>query len=235
MWKRANSSKQLTASVGLVTVRKKEVGTKIKEVFTGKTRGFYFYAYGGDPNDPDSPNDSNVKAVEKNGRYWVDVSLRGDTWSGFGIGICRVNLLPYLEHGALQFYARGAKGGEQFAVGFSCAAGIAAEEHYGLGCEVPIENYCQLTPEWQKVTIPLAEFPQGGGWWDDITNESGNQPFRWNSVNEFICSIGPSADPFIQYQLSEVRIIPYYDALSVHRIKNDTYDGHQIKKPDSKP
>ncbi len=234
MWKRANSTPQETAALGASPMRKAPKALKTLEIFTNRVRASYFYTYGNNPNDPDAPTGSNYAAIEKGGKYWVDFILEGDTWSGMGIGINLVNLKPYLEHGALQFLVKGQHGGEHFPIGFSCSVGLKPEERLTLDCVVPVENYCEVTTNWQLVTIPLSDFPIGGHSWDEELAENGTEPFRWDSVDTFISATGPQADQFIQFSISDVRVIPYYDPLSIKKRNNSESEAYKnrVGKPE---
>jgi spore germination protein YaaH len=185
-----------------------------KDLITDTTAPDYTYAY------PDSG--SKVTVVENKGKRWLDVSLKGDDWSGFGVGMSRKNLAPYLKTGALQFYVRGAKGGENSTVGFIMEKGPAEDEKYSLVDEVPLDRYVQVTSQWQWVTIPLSDFPEEGYHHDNATNSKITGSFKWERVLEFTGNHAPTADPQCEIFFSSVRIIP-------------TYDPGLVKRIDSKP
>ena len=131
-----------------------------------------------------------------------------------GIGIPRTNLKPYLAHGALQFFIRGAKGGETFPVGFITDRGLTREESTGFENLVPLGSYATVTTDWQLVTIPLADFSQSGKHWDAKIGSEIVGPFNWTRVRNFFISKGPSSDPTMEFQITNIRIVPFYSAKS---------------------
>lgn len=172
----------------------------------------YAYAY---------PEGSVAKAtpMEKDGKHWVDVVLKGDVWSGCGLGVNRKNLSPYLKNGSLQFYVRGAKGGETFEVGFVMAKGLKEDEKYALEVTVPVNRYAEVGKDWTLVTIPLADFPPNGRRWDEATQQNIVGPFKWDRVEEFVVSRGPTSDPIVRIQFGPIRVLPSYDKTKIEETK----------------
>jgi Txe/YoeB family toxin of Txe-Axe toxin-antitoxin module len=186
------------------------IGTK--DLVTDKTPPDYSYAY------PDGGSKITV-VVDKNGKRWVDTALKGDDWSGFGVGMARKNLTAYLKTGALQFFVRGAKGGETSTVGFIMEKGTAPDEKYNLVEELPLDNYIKVTTQWQLVTIPLSDFPAEGYHHDSATNSRITGPFKWDRVLEFAGNHTPTKDPNCELFFASVRIIPSYDPKAVGKLK----------------
>ncbi|HVZ80596.1 MAG TPA: glycosyl hydrolase family 18 protein [bacterium] len=182
----------------------------VKDLISEKAAADYSYAY---------PEGSKIVIVDKQGKRWVDVSLKGTAWSGFGVGMSRKNLLPYRQSGALQFYIRGAKGGETNSVCFIMEKGMQADEKYNLVSEVQLSDYCKVTTQWQLVTIPLSDFPENGYHHDDATGAKITGPFKWERVLEFGGNHTPTADANCEMFFSSVRIIPSYDAKAVEKAK----------------
>jgi hypothetical protein len=200
--KRARSTPQLTAPVGLAPSAPVPQRIHPIDIFSSKVRAFYVYAYGG-WNEAEETSGSNFMLVEKEGKYWADFKLKADTWSGAGIGMARTNLKPFVGRGALQFYIRGSKGGEVFQVGFLMSPGLKADERTYASNMVPLANYVQVTTNWQLVNIPLSDFPVG------VSGKNGTLPFNWTRVCQFQISRGPGSDE-PQFQLSNIRIVPSY-------------------------
>jgi spore germination protein YaaH len=155
--------------------------------------------------------DSKIAVVEQNGRRWVDMTLKGDDWSGAGIGVDRKNLSAYLDKGALQFYIRGSKGGEMVDVGFVMEKGLTDDEKYDLQVTLPLAQYAQVTNGWTLVTIPLADFPKEGRRWDAASKQNVSGPFKWNRVLEFALNHAPGKDSKIGVQVASIRVLPSYD------------------------
>jgi hypothetical protein len=161
-----------------------------------------------------------IVAILKQGKRWVNIKLKGDAWSGAGIGVDRKNLEPYLKKGALQFYIKGTKGGESLSgIGFLMDKGLGDDEKHPLENTVPLGNYCTITTKWQLVTIPLSDFPASGHRYDDRNGQQVTGPFKWHQVIEFNFDHSPSSDPDCEFQISSIRVVPRYDARKVEKAK----------------
>jgi len=189
-------------------------GLATKDLMTLKVTPDYTYAY------PDGK--SKVSVIDGKDNRWLDVSLQGNDWSGFGVGLSRKNLSAYVQTGALQFYVKGAKGGETSTVGFIMDKGPGSDEKYGLVTEVPLEHYVKTTDHWQWVTIPLSDFPVQGYHFDAATQSRVTGPFKWERVLEFAGNHTPTSDPNCELFFSSIRIVP-------------VYDPKDVKKADAKP
>jgi len=208
--KKVNGTQEQTSKMLPVeTTANTKLGTL--ELFSDKQPEGYAYAY-------PSPG-SKIAVVEKQGKRWVDIALKGDAWSGSGLGTDRFNLDPYREKGALQFYVRGSKGGEVLEVGFVMDTGLADDEKFHLQDTVPITNYVQVTPKWTLVTIPLADFPPSGNHYDDKNGQQIKATFKFNKVMEFVTAHAPGGDAVDEVQMSSVRIVPSYDPKEVAKEK----------------
>ncbi len=202
------------------------------EIFTDKTRGYWFYARDNDPNDlsqfqkynprsapPYSSGDSDssfVSVVEKNGKFWADYKLKGDTSAKGGIVVGHLDLGPYLDHGALRFFIRGNKGGETLKVGFTTSPGLTEDDAYEMENTIPLEGYVDVSTEWKLVTIPLDEFHEKVSWVDELTNEEYRLYFNWNRVYEFTIQSPSGGERTVDFQISNVRITPSYRPQEVH-------------------
>jgi spore germination protein YaaH len=182
------------------------------EFITDAQGTMYQYAYPADT--------TKISTLVKQGKRWVDMRLRGDDYSGVGIGVDRKNLMPYLKKGALQFYIRGNKGGEALSgVGFLMDKGLKDDEKYNFENTVPLGNYCRVTTRWQLITIPLADFPGSGHRYDMRNGQTVNGSFKWDRVIEFNLDHAPASDPKLEIQISSVRVVPGYNARKVQRTK----------------
>jgi len=114
-------------------------------LFTALKPEMYKYAF-------PSPG-SAVDSRESKGNRELVYTLKGDVWSGGGIGVDKLRLKDYVATGALTFYVRGAKGGEKADVGFVQAKGLEAVD-LAYQILVPLNKYAAITTAWQKVTIP---------------------------------------------------------------------------------
>lgn len=185
---------------------------EVKVLFDDQNPPSYAYAY-----PPESV--AKVQSLEKDGKRWIDVVLKGDAWSGAGLGVGRKNLEKYRKAGALQFYVRGAQGGEQFEVGFVMAKGLGADEKNVLEVTLPVHRYAQVEKEWTLVTIPMADFPAVGRKWDEATQQNITGTFKWNRVEEFVVSRAPTSEAAVRFQFGPIRVLPAYDAEAVEASK----------------
>jgi hypothetical protein len=146
----------------------------------------------------------------------------GDTYSGGGIYFPVHNLRPYLATGALQFYVRGAKGGETFNVGFACTDWIKDKKtEYHFTTSVPITDYVKLSPAWKLVTIPLNEFKGYGTTWSSRNGGEVHNEFRWHRVYTFTIDVlTTTGGPDMNVQFAGVRVLPAYDMKEVTKEKS---------------
>jgi spore germination protein len=176
----------------------------IQHILTDDQTVMYSYAY--------PEGGSKISIVEKQGKRWVDIALKGDAWSGAGLGLNRANFLPYVAKGALQFCIKGTKGGEVFDVGMVMEKNtLSDEDKFNFEDSVPITNYTQVTTKWQWVTIPLADFPPSGHHYDEKNGQQVKGTFKWNKVIEFTLAHAPNADPVDEILISSIRILPSYN------------------------
>ena len=182
-----------------------------KDFFSDRAPVDYVYA-GNDPS-------CKIVVVEKEGKRWADITLKATDWSFSAMGFSQTNLTRYLPTGALQLYIRGAKGGENFTVGFIMAKGSAEDEKYSFETSVKISDYAKTTTQWQLVTIPLSDFPVNGRHWDDKSGASILGPFKWDRTIEFGVENIPGSDQVFEVQIASVRVIPTYDKKAVERAK----------------
>ena len=184
----------------------------VKELVTEKVATRYVYAY--------PENISKINVVQRQGKRWIEVGLKGNTWSGFGVGLNRTNLIPLRQNGALQFYVRGSKGGETTTVCFIMDKGMKEDEKYYLVTEVPLTNYAKVTIQWQLVTIPLSDFPENGYHHDDATDSKITGVFKWDRVLEFGGNHSPAEGAECELFFSSIRVIPSYDKKAVRKARS---------------
>ncbi|NLB64413.1 MAG: carbohydrate-binding protein [Fibrobacter sp.] len=107
--------------------------------------------------------------ITKTGGYRSPAALKIDLDNNdySGASICLYNevfdLSKNLLDGALEFYIKGAKGGEQIKVGL---LDEEISDNKKTQVILPLNPYVQITKKWQKVVIPLADFPERGLYWD---------------------------------------------------------------------
>lgn len=165
----------------------------------------YKYAF-----PPQAKVDSQVMGKNRQ----VVFSLKGDVWSGGGIGVDRLRLKDYVAEGALELYVRGAKGGEKLDVGFVQAKGLNANE-LAFQILLPLDHYGVVGKSWTKLTIPLKDFPAEGSRWLETEQRRATGPFNWDRVSEFVVSRAPGAAETVTVAFANVRIVGQYNAAAV--------------------
>jgi hypothetical protein len=95
----------------------------------------------------------------------LKISLDNSDYSG--AAVCLYNeffdLSKVQLDGAVEFMIKGATGGEQIKFGL---LDEEVSDSKKTQVVVSLNPYVQITTEWQKVVIPLADFPERGLYWD---------------------------------------------------------------------
>lgn len=172
-------------------------------LFTAAKAEMYKYAY--------PENGSKVEAPLQGKNRSLNYTLKGDVWSGGGIGVDKQRAADYVEAGALEFYVRGAKGGEKADVGFVQAKGLDEKKDLAFQVLLPITNYGKITTAWTKVTIPLKDFPKEGSRWIESENRRAAGAFNWNRVSEFVIGREPGLAEPVGISFANVAIVGSYD------------------------
>jgi hypothetical protein len=160
------------------------------------------------------PEGSKVDSREGKGSRQLVYNLKGDAWAGGGIGVDKLRLADYVADGALEFFIRGAKGGEKVDVGFVQAKGLDAKD---LAYQIlaNVNKYAKISTQWQKVTIPLKDFPKEGSRWIESESRRAVGPFNWNRVTEFVVSREPGAAGTETIAFANVQVVGSYNAAQV--------------------
>src|SRR5574344_1119825 len=155
-------------------------------------QGGYDYAYGGK---------SKGITITKEGGYKskaaVQINLDPKDYSG--ASICLYNetfdLSKYMLDSKLEFYIKGTKGGEQLLIGL-----LDEEVSDGKKTQVKmsLNKYVQITKDWQKVSIPLIDFPDRGLYWDQTKKTELPARIDWNKIAEIRFSIDKGTNPYIE-------------------------------------
>lgn len=97
--------------------------------------------------------------VEVNGECcgWWSVLLAGTDWETY-------DLRPYLANGWLEFYVRGAQGGEDFSVALQDRVVMRTFDQDHTTRAIVMSTVTPITAAWQRVQLPLQDFVVG----DDV-------------------------------------------------------------------
>lgn len=164
-------------------------------------QGGYDYAYGGK---------SKGVTITKEGGYKskaaVQINLDPKDYSG--ASICLYNetfdLSKYMLDSKLEFYIKGTKGGEQLLIGL-----LDEEVSDGKKTQVKmsLNKYVQITKDWQKVSIPLIDFPDRGLYWDQTKKTELPARIDWNKIAEIRFSIDKGTNPSFDIFVDNIEIV----------------------------
>lgn len=157
---------------------------------------------------------STVDSRRIGGNQELVYGLKADVWSGGGIGVDKQRLRDYVATGALTFYVRGTKGGETADIGFVQAKGLEATD-LAYQILLPLDHYVHLGTAWQKVTIPLKDFPRQGTKWIESENRNATGDFNWDRVLEFTVSRAPGGTGQVGLAFADVEAVGSYDAAAL--------------------
>nr|MDQ3001307.1 carbohydrate-binding protein [Fibrobacterota bacterium] len=162
--------------------------------------GGYQYTY---------PDAAKVFIPEESG-HESEVSLQFDLEAGdfSGGSVCLYNLMydltPYYSRGALEFWIKGARGGE-----IAYVALVDDENRDGKKTvvRIPLNDNGGITNEWKKVSIPLAKFGRKGVFWDAKNRIEVPQPFDWKAVTEFRIEIKKAENPSFRVWVDDIAVL----------------------------
>jgi hypothetical protein len=94
-----------------------------------------------------------------------------------------VDLTPYLEEGVLEFWIKGAKGGEN-ALFVLVDDGVKSGGE-SLQVKLRSKSLGEITTEWKHFSIPLKLFGNTGVYWDAKNTREVMLPFAWDKFKGF--------------------------------------------------
>jgi hypothetical protein len=114
----------------------------------------------------------------------MEIELVASDYSGVAICIAgSADVTPYMEEGVLEFWIRGAKGGE-IAQYVLVDDGVKSSGE-SLQVKIGSKSFGDITTEWQRISIPLKLFGEMGVYWDSKNLREVFMPFSWNNVKGF--------------------------------------------------
>lgn len=143
----------------------------------------------------------NTSATRYRGQNSLDIVLDPNTYSGAALGFTTINVRELLNQLNIEFWIKGKNGNEQFYVA------IADSDYYDqVKCKVsvPINNYIQVTKDWQKVSIPLSDFPAEGYFWDGKNNIK--VKLKTERICELIFQTNPHDNEVCEFYIDNIRI-----------------------------
>lgn len=163
--------------------------------------GGFDYSYGG--------SGSKVSLAKGEG-YKSTAALRItlDPNDHSGSSVCLYNetfdLSRYQLDAAVEFMIKGSYGGEQLWFGL---IDEEKSDDKKVQVKLPLNKYVQVSNDWQKVVIPLADFPDRGLYWDQ--NKKTELPSRidWSKIAEFRISIDKGTNKKFDILVDNVEIV----------------------------
>lgn len=149
------------------------------------------------------------KGEAKNGKAALFAKLDGSRYSGAEIVMPEAyNLSSVRETGALEFWIKGGISTPEFYVSLV----NSGEGGKPIVVSVPMDKYIKISSEtWQKVTIPLSDFPPMGTYWDEKAQATIPGEFRWNDFIEVQYSAGNSYGRGTHsFVVDDLKVVPVY-------------------------
>ncbi len=146
------------------------------------------------------------ETVFKEGKFSSQFVMDPKDWTGGGMTLPEIDLSPIREKGALEYWVRGENGDEQFGNGLCC---LTKEVTYNIVSACPnIRMYLDISTKWRHVSIPLADFPSDGEYWDNAYTYKTPAPMDWTRVMEISWDTSPVAEKEHTWYLDDIRIVP---------------------------
>jgi len=153
-----------------------------------ESNGMYKYVYVG----------GTTLDVESSGGHEGEGCLKAvfdcGPWSGAAVGHYPLTDLSNFNKPGVEFWVKGAAGGEKFEVIL-----IDADDSDGNKTEIGAmasPNYARVTTDWQKVVIPFNAYPKKGQYWDNNANKMvTGVDFNPSELKEIKFAVGPAYNP----------------------------------------
>lgn len=142
--------------------------------------GGYTYQY---PRENPEPVMTDVAGAME-GDLAMQIELIASDYSGVAICIAgSVDLTPYFEEGSLEFWIKGAEGGEN-ALFVLVDDGVKSNGE-SLQVKLRSKSFGEITKEWKHFSIPLKTFGLTGLYWDAKNTRDVMLPFAWSNFKGF--------------------------------------------------
>lgn len=120
----------------------------------------------------------------KQGDLSMEIELIASDYSGVAIAIAgSVDLTPYIEEGALEFWIKGNKG-EEVCQYVLLDDGVKSNGE-SLQVKIGSKSFGDMTTDWQHISIPLKIFGETGVYWDMKNQREVIMPFAWDRFKGF--------------------------------------------------
>jgi hypothetical protein len=164
-------------------------------------QGGFDYSYGGTGSKVTVTKDGGYKSPSA-----LQVNLDPNDYSG--ASICLYNesfdLSKYQLDAAVEFMIKGANGGEQLWFGL---LDEEKSDEKKVQVKLPLNKYVQVSTDWQKVVIPLADFPERGLYWDQTKKTELPARIDLSKIAEFRVSIDKGTNKKFEVLIDNVEIV----------------------------
>ncbi len=142
----------------------------------------------------------------KNGDVAIRMDLVPIDYSGGAVQLWNVvyNLEPFYQRGALQFWIKGALGGE---VAYITLADDEESDGKLTGVRLPVNNYGGISSDWTHINIPLADFGKRGKYWDEQKQVEVPNRIEWNKICVFQITIEKGDNPEFSVWVDDIYIV----------------------------
>ena len=141
----------------------------------------------------------------KQGDLSMEIELIASDYSGVAIAIAgSADVTPYMEDGALEFWIKGAQGGEvaQYVL---LDDGVKSNGE-SLQVKMGSKSFGDITTDWQRISIPLKLFGDMGVYWDIKNQKEVFMPFSWNNVKGFRIEVRKDENQAFRVWLDDIII-----------------------------
>jgi len=162
--------------------------------------GGYTYQY---PRENPEPKLTDKYAME--GDLSMEIELVASDYSGVAICIAgSADVTPYMEDGVLEFWIKGAQGGE-IAQYVLVDDGVKSNGE-SMQVKIGSKSFGDITTEWQKISIPLKIFGETGVYWDAKNQREVMLPFSWSNVKGFRIEVRKDENQAFKVWLDDIVI-----------------------------
>jgi hypothetical protein len=180
--------------------------------------GGYTYQY---PRENPEPVLTDKYAME--GALSMEIELIASDYSGVAICIAgSVDLTPYLEEGVLEFWIKGAKGGEN-ALFVLVDDGVKSGGE-SLQVKLRSKSLGEITTEWKHFSIPLKLFGNTGVYWDAKNTREVMLPFAWDKFKGFRLEVRKDENESFKVWIDDIVIKKHgkpYDGPAYYPFRNE--------------
>lgn len=164
-------------------------------------QGGFDYSYGGTGSAAKITKGAGFKSDAA-----LNIKLDPNDYSGSSVSLYNetFDLSKYILDGAVEFMIKGSEGGEQLWFGL---LDEEKSDNKKTQVKLPLNKYVQVSKDWQKVVIPLVDFPDRGLYWDQEKKTELPSRIDWDKVAEFRISIDKGTNKSFDVMVDNVEIV----------------------------